>query len=130
MRPAVAVHSNVTDEALQTAAQYGIEDIVVYYGPGGGGSPDFQDYVALRRLLERYGLRLAAIEGGFSPSRQYHAVIFGGPKRAELIDHLLHQVREMAHAALAIWGYNWMATSWGRAQPTYSSRVALAPVCV
>ena len=126
MRPAVAVHANVTDEALQTAAQYGIEDIVVYYGPGGGGSPDFQDYVALRLLLERYGLRLPALEGGFSPSRKYHDVIFGGPKRDELIDHLLEQVRAMARAGVPIWGYNWMANSWGRAKPTYIRGGAMA----
>ena len=102
---------------MRTAKQYGIDDIVVYTGPGGGREPSYQDYVALRLRLESYGLRLAAIEGGFSPHLKYHDVVFGGPQRDELIESLIGQVRDMARAGVPIYGYNWMPNSWGRAEP-------------
>ena len=117
LRPAIAYGANTTDEALRTASQYGIEDAVVYYGPGGGRLPDFQDYVALRLRFETYGLKIIAIEGGFSPSRQWHDVVFGGSRRDEMIEQLQDQVRFMARAGIPIYGYNWMPNSWGRAKP-------------
>jgi mannonate dehydratase len=121
MEPAVAI-STPTDEVLQTAAQFGIKNIVVYSGPGtpGRNKPrqDFSDYVALRMKIETFGLNLVAIEGGFSPSRKYDDVIFGGPKQDELIEDLLAEVRDMGNAGIPIWGYNWMPNSWGRAYPS------------
>ena len=39
--------------------------------------------------IESFGLKLVAIEGGFSPSRKFDDVIFGGPKQDELIEDLL-----------------------------------------
>ena len=117
LRPAIAYGANTTDEALRTAAQYGIEDAIVYYGPGAGQSPDFQDYVALRLRFESYGLKIIAIEGGFSPHRKWHDVVFGGPRRDEMIEQLQDQVRFMARAGIPIYGYNWMPNSWGRANP-------------
>ena len=94
MEPMVALHGNPSDEVLQTAAQYGIQNILVYGGPG-TRHMKYHEYVALRMKIESYGLKLAAIEGGFSPDIAYHDVIFGGPRQDELIEDLLDQVRDM-----------------------------------
>lgn len=129
MEPAVAIREP-NDEVLQTAAQFGIKNIVVYSGPGspGVGKPrkDSCDYVTLRMRLESFGLKLVAIEGGFSPHRKYDDVVFGGPKRDELIEELLAEVRDMARAGVPIWGYNWMPNSWGRAYPSRTRGGAMA----
>ena len=117
MEPMVAIHNPGGDEVLQTAAQYGIKNILVYGGPG-SQHMRYQDYVTMRMRIESFGLHLAVIEGGFSPSLDYHDVIFGGPRQDELIEDLLVQVRDMGRAGIPIYGYNWMPNSWGRAQPT------------
>jgi len=118
MEPAVAVGYAATEEALRTAAQFGINNIVVYSGPGSSPPLDYQAYVALRMRIESFGLKLVAIEGGFSPQRRFYDVIFGGPKQDELIEELLQGVRAMGRAGIPIWGYNWMPNSWGRGKPT------------
>lgn len=121
MRPAWAI-GNASDEVLRVSAQYGVEDIVIYGGPGsrtvpGAGQPlggpraDYQDYLAMRRRVESYGLRVAAVEGGFAPQRRFRDVVFGGPKRDELIAELVDEVRDMARAGIPIYGYNWMPNS-------------------
>ena len=67
---------NATDEVLELSAQLGVKNIVVYGGPGLDaqiGSADvrndyrntFDDYVAIRKRMESYGLNLVACEGGF-----------------------------------------------------------------
>ena len=87
----------------------------IYGGPG-GRHMKYQEYVTLRMRIESFGLKLAVIEGGFSPDLDYHDVIFGGPKQDELIEDLLVQVRDMGRAGIPIYGYNWMPNSWGRAR--------------
>ena len=113
MEPMVAIHGQGGDEVLQTAVQYGIKNILVYGGPG-TRHMKFQEYVTLRMRIESFGLKLGAIEGGFSPDLNYHDVIFGGPKQDELIEDLLIQVRDMGRAGIPIYGYNWMPNSWGK----------------
>ena len=117
MEPMVSIHNPGGDEVLQTAVQYGIKNILVYGGPG-SQHMKYQDYVTMRMRIESFGLHLAAVEGGFSPSLDYHDVIFGGPRQDELIEDLLIQVRDMGRAGIPIYGCNWMPNSWGRAQPT------------
>ena len=84
--------TNLTDEVLQLAAQMGVQDVVLYGGPGARTLPGtaqplaksragYDDYLAARRRLEALGLRLAAVEGGFVHLPRYHDVVFGGPKR-------------------------------------------------
>ena len=117
MEPMVAIFWPAGEEVLQTAAQYGIKNVLVYGGPG-SQHMTYQDYVAMRMKIESYDLKLAAIEGGFAPQLDYHDVMFGGPKQDELIEDLLTQVRDMGRAGIPINGYNWMPNSWGRAQST------------
>jgi mannonate dehydratase len=127
MRSAWAVR-DATDEVLKLAVQFGIKDIVIYGGPGSMNVPgtaqrltkphaDYEDYLALRRRLEHYGLRLVGFEGGFVHLAKYHDVIFGGPRRDELIQELSDEIRDMGRAGVPVFGYNWMAALVWRTQP-------------
>ena len=109
----------VDDDVCKLAVQMGVRDVVLYGGPGAKNLPgtaqaltkpraEYQDYLAVRRRLESFGLRLAAIEGGFLHLPKYHDVAFGGPKRDELIQELIDEIRDMARAGVPIYGYHWM----------------------
>ena len=118
MRNAWAIRV-ATDEVLETSAQLGVKDIVVYGGPGfpwkpGTAEPlnepraSYDDYVALRKRLESYGLRIAAFEGGFAGITRFMDIVFGGPRRDERIEELIGEIRDMARAGVPIYGYHWM----------------------
>ncbi len=108
-----------TDEVLKLAVQLGVRDVIVSGGPGSKTLPgtnepllkpraSYEDYLALRRRIESYGIRLAGIEGGFVHLPKYHDVVFGGPKRDELIDELVAEIRDMGRAGVPAYGYHWM----------------------
>jgi hypothetical protein len=76
----------VDDDVCKLAVQMGVRDVVLYGGPGAKNLPgtaqaltkprgEYQDYLAVRRRLESFGLRLAAIEGGFLHLPKYHDVL-------------------------------------------------------
>jgi len=109
----------VDDDVSKLAVQMGVRDVVLYGGPGAKNLPgtaqvltkpraEYQDYLAVRRRLESFGLRLAAIEGGFLHLPKYHDVAFGGPKRDSLIQELIGEIRDMGRAGVPIYGYHWM----------------------
>jgi mannonate dehydratase len=117
-----------TDEVLKLAVQFGVRDIVIYGGPASGFVPGtnerltssratYEQYLALRKRLEGYGLRIAAVEGGFIHSSRYQDIAFGGPKRDELIDEVADEIRDMARAGIPIYGYHWMPTLVWRTLP-------------
>jgi mannonate dehydratase len=119
---------NATDEALKLAAQLGIRDIIISGGPGATNVPGtlerltkpragYEDWMAIRRRLEKYGLRLAGVEGGFVHLPKYHDVVFGGPKRDQLINELIAEIRDMARAGVPIYGYAWMPALVWRTRP-------------
>jgi len=121
MRHAWAI-GNCTEEVLRTSAQYGVKDLIVYSGPGSTTVPgttrplgkpraEYQDYLALRRRIESYGLRIEGVEGGFSLYPEYRDIMFGGPRRDELIEGVIGELRDMARAGIRIWGYQWMPVS-------------------
>jgi mannonate dehydratase len=120
--------TELTDEVVQTAKQLGVRDIVIYGGPASGRFPGtntpldkpragYEDYLALRRRLEANGLRLAAIEGGFVHNPKFHDVVYGGPKRDDLIEELLAELRDMGRAGVPIYGYHWMPLLVWRGEP-------------
>ncbi len=107
------------DEVLKLAVQVGVRDVVIYGGPGSGFVPgtrerlkgrraSYQQYLALRKRLESFGLRLTAIEGGFAHLARYRDVVFGGPQRDELIEELTAEISDMGRAGVPVYGYNWM----------------------
>ena len=110
---------NATDEVLELSAQLGVKNIVVYGGSGLDaqiGSTDvridyrntFDDYVAIHKRMESYGLNLVACEGGFLAHPKYHDLVFGGPKRDAIIDGLASEITDMGRAGIPIFGYHWM----------------------
>ncbi|MQG37036.1 MAG: hypothetical protein FI719_01655 [SAR202 cluster bacterium] len=118
---------NATDEVLDLSAQLGVKNIVVYGGPGLNaqiGSADlpndyrntFDDYVAIRKRIESYGLNLVACEGGFIANPRYHDLVFGGPKRDAIIDGLSSEITDMGRAGIPIFGYHWMPASVWRSE--------------
>ena len=66
MKQAWAI-GNLTDEALRTSAQFGVENVIVYVGPGnttfpgtaeplGKARADYIDYLAMRRMVNVVGM--------------------------------------------------------------------------
>jgi mannonate dehydratase len=118
----------VDDDVCKLAVQMGVRDVVLYGGPGAKNLPgiaqpltkpraDYHDYLAARRRLESFGLRLAAVEGGFLHLPKYHDVAFGGPKRDELIQELIAEIRDMGRAGVPIYAYHWMPLLVWRTKP-------------
>src|SRR5579883_3262149 len=107
--------NNLTDDVLKLAAQMGVRDIVLYGGPGNNNFPGttrpltkaragYADYLAARHRIESFGLRLAAVEGGFVHLPKYHDVVFGGSERDRLIEELIAEIRDMARAGVPAYG--------------------------
>ena len=118
---------DATDEVLELSAQLGVKNIVVYGGPGLDaqiGSTNavdnhrntFDDYVAIRKRMESYGLNLVACEGGFLANPKYHDLVFGGPNRDAIIDGLASEITDMGRAGIPIFGYHWMPASVWRSE--------------
>jgi mannonate dehydratase len=118
MRPGLGIRV-AGDEVLRLAFQLGVRDVVIYGGPGSGFVPgtndrlsgrraSYEQYLALRKRLESFGLHLAAIEGGFVHIPRYEDIVFGGPRRDELIEELSAEISDMGRAGVPIYGYNWM----------------------
>jgi mannonate dehydratase len=117
------------DDVLKLAAQMGVRDVVLYGGPGARTVPGtteplttrratYEQYLAARQRLERFGLRLAAVEGGFIHLPRYHDIVFGGPERDRLIDEVIAEIRDMGRAGVPIYGYNWMPLLVWRTKPS------------
>ena len=81
------------------------------------GGALYEQYLALRKRLNAYGIRLAGIEGGFVHSPRYTDIVFGGPKRDDLIAELAAEISDMARAGVPIYGYHWMPTLVWRTLP-------------
>ena len=88
MKQAWAI-GNLNDEVLRTSAQFGVENIIIYAGPGGTTFPgtgrplskpraEYIDYLAMRREVESSGLKIAAAESGFSIAYKVNGVQVGG----------------------------------------------------
>ena len=118
---------DATDEVLELSAQLGVKNIVVYGGPGLDvqiGSTNaldnhrnmFDDYAAIRKRMESYGLNLVACEGGFLANPKYHDLVFGGPNRDAIIDDLASEITDMGRAGIPIFGYHWMPASVWRSE--------------
>ena len=118
---------DATDEVLELSAQLGVKNIVVYGGPGRDvqiGATNaldnhrntFDDYVAIRKRMESYGLNLVACEGGFLANPKYHDLVFGGPNRDAIIDDLASEITDMGRAGIPIFGYHWMPASVWRSE--------------
>lgn len=127
MRPAWGIR-DASDEVLRLAVQLGVKDVVIYGGPGAKNVPgtdrlldkpraSYEDYLAIRKRLDSYGIRLVAFEGGFLHVPKYHDIVFGGPKRDALIDELIAEFQDMGRAGVPAYGYHWMPLLVWRTKP-------------
>lgn len=97
----------MSDENLTLAAQCGVTDIVTRY-PG----PALDDLLAVKRRIERFGMRLSVIEG-YLPLEN---IKLGRDDGSEL-SALKSLIRNMGTAGVGILCYNFMAgTDWVRTQ--------------
>jgi len=120
MKNAWAV-GNITEEVIETSKQLGVENIIHYGGPGQidwiGRGRTYEEYKEIVETLKSNGLRLVSFEGSFVGTPYYWDVVTGGPKRDELIEDLISQIRDMARAGVPAYGYNWMPLGWVRSDP-------------
>ncbi|MEZ6073277.1 MAG: mannonate dehydratase [Pirellulales bacterium] len=95
----------MSDENLALAAQCGVNDVVTrYYGP------DAADLVAVQRRVERFGLRLAVVEG-YLPIENIKTGCDDGSELAAM--KML--IRQLGDTGVPILCYNFMAgTDWVR----------------
>ena len=77
-------------------------------GWGLAGDPDvlwsYEELAALRRAVNRAGLKLEAIEN-FDPAH-WHDVLLDGPKKARQLENLKTIIRNVGRAGIPILGYN------------------------
>ena len=62
-------------------------------------------------------LNLVGVESGFFIDPYYWDVVTAGPKRDELIEDLINQIRDMARAGVPMLGYTWMPLGPIRTEP-------------
>ena len=104
-------------EYLQFAAQFGATDVLLNTAnlPSDNGRWELDDLVKLRKDIEQYGLKLAALEN--VPVSFYDDVMLGGPRRDEQIENMVYTIRNMARAGIPIFGYHWMPSHVWRTTP-------------
>ncbi|MCH8223983.1 MAG: mannonate dehydratase [Chloroflexi bacterium] len=111
MRPGFGLNNEATPTYLKYAAQFGATDVRMAAGavPARNGRWELQDLVKLRQSVEKFGLKLTAMEN--VPTAFYDHIMLGGPKRDEQIENMIYTVRNMARAGIPIFGYNWMPSN-------------------
>ena len=117
MRVGFGQFRDPSPEYLQFAAQYGATDVLLNTAnlPGENGRWELDDLVKLRKTIEQYGLKLAALEN--VPVDFYDHVMLGGPRRDEQIENMVATIRNMARAGIPIFGYHWMPSHVWRTTP-------------
>jgi len=103
----------LSDDNLRLAAQCGVTDVVERY-PG----PALEDILRVKGRVEKFGLRLAAIEG-FVPMEN---LVWGRDDGSELVA-MKQLLRHMGEAGVPILCYNFMAgTDWVRTRLDVAER--------
>jgi mannonate dehydratase len=106
MRVAVGVPGSAGDEPLALAAQMGCSGVVV-------ASPAipwergwaYDDLARLRERVERFGLRVEAIQ--HTPLDAFDQVRLALPGRDEQLEYYQHTVRNLGRAGIPVLAYNW-----------------------
>lgn len=106
-----------TEEYLRFSAQFGASDVVLHNAdlPGSEGKWHFKDIVSLRLSVEKYGLKLSALEN--VPTSFYDQIMLAGPRRDQQIENMISTVQNIARAGIPIFGYHWMPSSVWRTTP-------------
>ena len=112
----------VNDEVIITSKQLGVNNFIYYGGPGISKINKkplncYQIYKEIIKKLKSLDINLFGVESGFFIDPYYWDVVSGGPKRDELIEDLIGQIRDMARAGVSILGYSWMPLGPIRTEP-------------
>lgn len=101
-----SVLTPLNDHNLQLAAQCGVDGVVVRY-PG----PQLEDLLALKRTIEKHGLRVVAVEGYLPIER----IKIGRDHDGQELEAMKNLIRNMAQAGIHLLCYNFMSgTDWVR----------------
>lgn len=94
----------LTDDHLRFASQIGASHIVAWMPlPAGRGYWELEDLRRLRRHIESFGLKLAALEN--LPPSHWDKVLLGKPGRDEQIENIKTTLRNMGRAGIPCLGY-------------------------
>lgn len=135
MRVGLSLHGPMlSEQGARFAAQLGVRDVVVHltdYGRGADAAPYLnggvgpingecidaplwtaERFAAVRSMLERHGLAIAAIEN-ISPNF-WSDILLDGPRKHEQMAGLKQLVRDAGAAGIPVIGYNFsIAGVWG-----------------
>ena len=124
MRCGLGQFHKPSPEFLKFAKEYGATDILLNQNSDKDNHLldhnnrwELKDLVSLRRTVERYGMKLSALEN--VPTKFYDHIMLGGPKRDEQIENMIYTIRNIARAGIPIFGYNWMPSQVWRTKPEY-----------
>ena len=121
MKEAWAIR-DINNEVISTSKQLGVNNFIYYGGPGISKINKkplncYQIYKEIIQKLKSVDINLVGVESGFFIDPYYWDVVSGGPKRDELIEDLIGQIRDMARAGVSILGYSWMPLGPIRTEP-------------
>jgi len=104
------------DERLRYCVEMGVQGIRLG-GPKlpGDARREYEDLLALRQRVERFGLRLEVIEN--VPMRFLDKAVLGLPGTEEQLEHYRATIRNMGRAGIPILGYHWMPQQVWRIRP-------------
>lgn len=122
MRLALGAVREVSDEMLRFAVQLGYREIVVNTPQNlpGDGRWEAADLIAMRNMIERYGLSIAAVEN--TPLGFYSDIMVGGPDASIQIENYKCTVQALGEAGVSVLGFHWMANDVWRTSLTTSGR--------
>ncbi|MBM4418914.1 MAG: TIM barrel protein [Chloroflexi bacterium] len=107
MRVAVGQFNQATHEVLTFARQMGCSGVLLNTPALPGERRwEYGDLMRLRAQIERYELRLEALEN--TPTRFYEAAMIGAPDRDAAIDIYCETIRNCGRAGIPILGFHWM----------------------
>jgi mannonate dehydratase len=108
MRVALGQFSEMTHERLTFAQQIGVSGVQMNTPmlPDEDGYWKYEDLKRLKDRVDKYGLRLEALEN--TPTWFYVKAMLGLPGRDEQIENYQKTIRNMGKAGIPVLGYNWM----------------------
>lgn len=121
MRVAIGQLRELDEETLQFGKQLGVTGVQLNTPRIPGEHRwEYKDLLELRQTVERYGLKLEALEN--VPIPFYDKVMLGLPGRDEQIEHYQATIRNMGHAGIPILGYHFMPNGVWRTSFTSPAR--------
>lgn len=107
LRVGIGLPSTLTDEYLTLAAQMGCQDVVLATPaelPGDTGRWEYDDLARLRERVERFGLRVGAIQN--TPAEFVNPFRLGLPNRDLALENYQRTIRNVGRAGIPILTYN------------------------